>query len=359
MEHIVLRGGNMLYRPKFTITNKITSAISKIERARGFFDAINLSKELLLQLQNRALVLEAYHTTHIEGTQLTLEQSKKVVRGESIENANPDDIQEVKNYTYAFNLVSEYLNDGSPITESLIREIHKKLVYQVRGNTAAPGEYRKIQNYVVNSKTQEIIYTPPPAYEIGIMMQELIEYINKVTDINDIIISGIAQFQLVHIHPFLDGNGRTARLLSTLYLYKKGYDFKKLFTLSEYYDRNRLKYYEAIQSVRNNDMDMTEWLEYFIHALASQISEIQQKSATFTKYEYLKENHKLSERQINVIMYIIEFGEINIRIYETLYPKVSKRTLQRELKELVDIDLLEVKGNTNNRIYTLKLMTNI
>ena len=176
---------------------------------------------------------------------------------------------------YAFNLVSEYLNDGSPVTESLIREIHKKLVYQVRGNTAAPGEYRKIQNYVVNSKTQEIIYTPPPAYEIGIMMQELIEYINKVTDINDIIISGIAQFQLVHIHPFLDGNGRTARLLSTLCLYKKGYDFKKLFTLSEYYDRNRLKYYEAIQSVRNNDMDMTEWLEYFIHALASQISEIQ------------------------------------------------------------------------------------
>ena len=104
---------------------------------------------------------------------------------------------------------------------------------------------------------------------------------------------------------------------------------------------------------------MTEWLEYFTHALASQISEIQQKSATFTKYEYLKENHKLSERQINTIMYTIEFGEINIRIYKTLYPEVSKRTLQRELKKLVDIDLLEVKGNTSNRIYTLKLMTNI
>ena len=121
-------------------------------------------------------------------------------------------------------------------------------------------------------------------------MQELIEYINQVTDISDIIIAGIAQFQLVHIHPFLDGNGRTARLLSTLCLYKKGYDFKKLFTLSEYYDRNRLKYYEAIQSVRKNNMDMTQWLEYFTNALSSQITEIQQKSATFTKYEHLKEN---------------------------------------------------------------------
>jgi Fic family protein len=359
MGHIVLKGKNMQYRPKFKITNKITTAIGKIERARGFFDAINLSQELLLQLQNRALVLEAYHTTHIEGTQLTLEQSKKVVRGEQIEGANPDDIQEVKNYTYAFNLVSEYLNDGSPVTESLIREIHKKLVCQVRGNAAAPGEYRKIQNYVVNSKTEEIIYTPPPAYEVGIMMQELIEYINKVTDSSDIIIAGIAQFQLVHIHPFLDGNGRTARLLSTLCLYKKGYDFKKLFTLSEYYDRNRLKYYEAMQSVRNNDMDMTAWLEYFTDALASQISEIQQKSATFTKYEHLKENHRLSERQINVINYIMEFGEINIRIYEILSPNVSKRTLQRELKELVDMNLLDVKGSTNNKIYTLKLVTNL
>jgi Fic family protein len=350
---------NMKYTAEFKITNKITSAISKIERARGFFDAINLSKELLGQLQNRALILEAYHTTHIEGTQLTLDQSKRVVRGEVIENANPDDIQEVKNYTYAFNLVSEYLNDGSPVTESLIREIHKKLVYQVRGNAAAPGEYRKIQNYVVNSKTQEIIYTPPPVYEIGIMMQELIEYINQVTDISDIIIAGIAQFQLVHIHPFLDGNGRTARLLSTLCLYKKGYDFKKLFTLSEYYDRNRLKYYEAIQSVRKNNMDMTQWLEYFTNALSSQITEIQQKSATFTKYEHLKENNKLSARQISLINYIIEFGEINIKIYESLCLEASKRTLQRELKELLDMNLLDAKGHTNNRIYTLKLVTNL
>lgn len=83
-----------------------------------------------------------------------------------------------------------------------------------------------------------------------------------------VLIAGIAQFQLVHIHPFLDGNGRSARLLSTLYLYKTGYDFKRLFTISEYYDRDRSNYYKAIQAVREKDMNMTSWLEYFVNGLA-------------------------------------------------------------------------------------------
>ncbi len=120
----------------------------------------------------------------------------------------------------------------------------------MRGDAATPGDYRNIQNYVVNSKTKEVIYTPPAVFEAPQLMHELIDWINLDTEIHPVLMSGIAQFQLVHIHPFLDGNGRTARLLSTLCLYQRGYDFKKLFTISEYYDRNRTDYYEAIQSVR-------------------------------------------------------------------------------------------------------------
>ena len=81
-------------------------------------------------------------------------------------------------------------------------------------------------------------------------MAELVEWLNCVRDVHSVLISGVAQFQLVHIHPFLDGNGRTSRLLSTLCLYRAGYDFKRLFTLSEYYDRDRPAFYRTIQSVR-------------------------------------------------------------------------------------------------------------
>jgi Fic family protein len=234
-------------RPIFTITNCITAKLTHIERARGFLEAATLSDNWIREMGNRALVLEAHHTTHIEGTKLTLEQAKRLWQGESVPEADPDDARELLNYRKAFDFVSEYLKRGDPITEGLVREIHKRLVEGVRGGLAAPGEYRKIQNYVVNSVTGETIYTPPPAYDVPIMMAELVNYLNSETEIHPVLMSGIAQFQLVHVHPFLDGNGRTSRLLSTLCLYRAGYDFKRLFTISEYYDRDRTEFYRAIE----------------------------------------------------------------------------------------------------------------
>jgi Fic family protein len=171
------------FKPIFTITNRITSGLTRIERARGFLEAATLSEDWIREMGRRALVLEAYHTTHIEGTRLTLDQAERLLAGNLVPEADPDDARELLNYLKAFDFVSEYLASGDPITEGLIREIQ--------------------------------------------------------------------------IHPFLDGNGRTSRLLSTLYLYRAGYDFKRLFTISEYYDRDRSAFYRAIQSVREHGMDMT------------------------------------------------------------------------------------------------------
>jgi Fic family protein len=156
----------MIFKPKFTITNPIQAAITKIERARGFLDAAKLSEDWVSAMQTRALILEAHHTTHIEGSELTLEQAEKILTGQKVKEVKPDDAKELLNYREAFDLVAEYLGKGEPVTEGLIREIHKKLVKDVRGNTATPGEYRKSQNYVVNSKTKDVIYTPPPPHEV-------------------------------------------------------------------------------------------------------------------------------------------------------------------------------------------------
>lgn len=195
----------------------------------------------------RALILEAHHTTHIEGTQLTLEQAQRLMRGETVPAADPDDVRELLNYRQAAELVSAYLESGSPITEGLIREIHQRLVTGVRGDRAMPGQ---------------------------------------------------SQFQLVHIHPFVDGNGRSSRLLSTLCLYRAGYDFKRLFTISEYYDRDRPAFYAAIQGVRDGGMDLTGWLEFFVEGLA-----------------------------------------------------VNRRSLQRDLKGLLEKGLLLAEGATNRLTY--------
>jgi Fic family protein len=345
-----------MFKPKLSITNAITHDLTSIERARGFLEAASLSDEWVAKMQSQALILEAHHTTHIEGTQLTFEQSEQLWEGRHLAAVNPDDAKELLNYRKAFDLVSAYIGDGEPITEGLIREIHKRLVEDVRGNSATPGEYRKIQNYVVNSKTKDVIYTPPPAFEVPQMMRELVEWTNKEEEIHPVLISGIAQFQLVHIHPFLDGNGRTARLFSTLCLYQRGYNFKKLFTISEYYDRNRVDYYQAIQSVREHDMDMTGWVEYFVHGLSTQLQEVKSLGKQAIEQDVMAKQHHLSDRQKSAIEYILKHDGISIQQFESICPDVTRRTLQRELKELVAKDIVTISGATTNLIYQMKVL---
>lgn len=345
----------MSFTPKFNITNAITASLVKIERTRGFLDAARLSDEWIAKMQAKTLILEAHYTTHIEGTHLSLDQSELLLTGHQIENADPEDVRELLNYKSAFELVSDYLESGEAIREGLIREIHKRLVEGVRGNSATPGEYRKIQNFVANSKTKEIIYTPPPAFQVPLMMSELVDWLKLEQEINPVLVAGIAQFQFVHIHPFLDGNGRSARLLSTLYLYKTGYDFKRLFTISEYYDRDRSNYYKAIQSVRENNMDMTVWLEYFVNGLATQLLEMQHRGQKVMKLDILAMQHNLSKREKDAMNEALNEEGLSIKELQLLFPETSKRTLQRELKHLFDLGLLKIEGATNDRRYFANL----
>ncbi|NGX60554.1 MAG: Adenosine monophosphate-protein transferase SoFic [Chlamydiae bacterium] len=344
----------MPFQPKFTISVPITRALTAIERTRGFLEAAQLSSAWVAKMQARALVLEAHHTTHIEGTHLNLDQSERLIAGEEMGWVDSEDVKELLNYRKAFDFVAECVLSQGVFTEGLIREIHKRLVEGVRGDSALPGKYRTIQNYVANSVTKEVIYTPPPAYEVPILMGELVDWIQKEQILPPVLVAGIAQFQLVHIHPFLDGNGRTARLLSTLCLYRSGYDFKRLFTISEYYDRNREDYYKAIQSVRNENMDMTKWLTYFTTALEDQMQEIQLKGSLAMKMDILALQHKLSERQTRVLEHLLaREGNFTIHEYEALFPGINRRTLQRDIADLIAKGLILQEGSTRATYYRL------
>jgi len=334
------------FAPKFSITHSTTAALTRIERARGFLEAAKLSEDWIRRMGERALVLEAHHTTHIEGTRLTLEQSERLWAGKRVPEADPEDTRELLNYRAAFELVSEYLGRGSPITEGLIREIHKRLVARVRGGSAAPGEYRRVQNFVVNSATREVVYTPPPAHDVPILMGELVSWLNEERDVHPVLVSGLAQFQLVHIHPFLDGNGRTSRLLSTLCLYRAGYDFKRLFTISEYYDRDRAAFYRALQGVRERGMDLTGWLEFFTEGLATQLDEVKSRGERAIRLDLLAKRHELSARQALALGHALEHGSLAIQEYHRLRPKDDRRTLQRDLKVLVEKGLLRERGTS-------------
>lgn len=344
--------------PHFTITNAIAGGLAQIERTRGFLDAATLSEAWLRRMSERALLLEAHHSTHIEGTRLTLDQSARLLAGETVPSANADDVRELLNYRAAFDLVSDYLNSGDPITEGLIREIHRRLVQGVRGGSARPGEYRLAQNYVVNAATGAILYTPPPPGDVPALMHDLVAWLNTPSAIHPVLVGGIAQYQLVHIHPFLDGNGRTSRLLSTLYLFRAGYDFRRLFTLSEFYDRDRPAFYRAIRAVDLGGLDLTPWLEYFVSGLDTQLAEVKERGRQAILVDVAAQEHSLNARQAEVLRGLATEGQLTIRDLEQRFPGVARRTLQRDLKLLVAQGLVsddEAPATDPNRRYRLNL----
>jgi len=181
---------------------------------------------------------------------------------------------------------------------------------------------------------------------VPVMMAELVDWLNREQELHPVLLSGIAQFQLVHIHPFLDGNGRTSRLLSTLCLYRAGYDFKRLFTISEYYDRGRPAFYQAIQSVRESGMDMTGWLEYFVEGLTTQLAEVRQRGEQSIQRDVLVKEHSLSDRQAKALGHILEHESLTIQDFERLCPEVNRRSLQRDLKAMVDKGVLIEKATS-------------
>ncbi|MDA3864830.1 MAG: Fic family protein [Deltaproteobacteria bacterium] len=341
-------------QPKFQITNSMTCNIAAIERVRGFFEAVDLNSEWIKIYSQKALSKEAHHTTHIEGTQLTWQQADAIWNGKQLEDADQEDVRELLNYRTAFEYVSKHIDNENPVTEKFIRKIHYKLVDKVRSGKAAPGIYRKIPNYVINSTTKKVIYTPPPAQKIPDMMSQLVKWLNYEENIHPLLISGIAQFWLVHIHPFLDGNGRTSRLLSTAVLYGSGYDFKRLFSLSEYYDRNRRNFYKSLQSVRENNLDMTLWLEYYLKGLNVQLNELKLFGEKMIRKDNLVRKYKLNERQNLALEYIINNGDLSITEYQNLCPQVNRRTLQRDLAKLTNKQIITEQGKTNNKIYLIK-----
>jgi len=333
-----------MFRPKFKITNKINKCLLEIERARGFLDAANLKDDWIQSMQSEALIIESHYSTHIEGTELTLSQAQKILKGRAVKGIKQDDRQELLNYKAAMDFVSKYLGVKEEITEDLIKQIHAILVKDVRGGTLEPGKYRKVQNYIINSSTREVIYTPPPYTKIPKLMSEFVGWLNRKSEISPVLVAGIGQFQFVDIHPFLDGNGRTARVLCSLILYQNGYDFKRLFSLSEYYDLNRNRYYDAIQSVREQNDDMTQWLEYFTEGLMKQLKEVKQKGEKAIKKDIISQNaeqFRLNDRQQKILNYFLDVNSASVDEIKQEFDFV-RRTIQRDLSKLVELGLLKV-----------------
>lgn len=356
-----------MYSPKFSITNRILKHIGIIEACREVVDHAPLLPYYEKEFQKDALVRTVHHGTHIEGNELNLTQAEQAMFGQEIV-ARERDIQEVINYRKVMEHIEELRidlpagqagNGEMRIDEEFIKDLHTVIVEKILAPERA-GVYRTTQVVVRNSTTGEVTFTPPVALGVPYQVRELVEFINKISseEIHPVLKSGMVHYELVRIHPFVDGNGRVARVLSTFILFQSGYDIRRFFSLEEYFDRDALTYYDSLQSVEKNNGDLTFWLEYFTQGLAIELTKIKEKVEKISVDGRLRERLggkpvMLTERQLKIVEYIQKTGYLANNGFKALFPLVSEDTVLNELKSLIKHGIVKKQGSTKAAKYVM------
>lgn len=350
-----------MYQPKFSISNNILKYIGIIEGAREVIQNAPLVPAWERKFQEDAMVRQVHHGTHLEGNALNFTEAAQVVAGNNVVG-RPRDIQEVINYRNVIDFIGELStpeSDSVQITTELILKLHKLTTDRLLPDEKS-GKYRSTQVVIKNSETGEVSFRPPAALEVPVLMDNLLAWLNTGSlDVHPVLISGISQYEMVRIHPFVDGNGRVARSIATLALYQKGYDIRRFFSMEEYYDKNAAGYYEALQSVGKRDGDLTQWLEYFTEGLAIELTRIKERIQKLSTDIHLKEKLGgkqvyLTERQIKIVEHIQSIGYMQNKMFAQLFPMISEDTMLREIADLIEKGILVKKGKTKGARYVLK-----
>ncbi len=334
--------------------------IGIIEAAKQFIDHAPLLPYYEKKFRDDAMLRAAHHGTHLEGNELNITQAERVLQGESVV-ARERDVQEVINYRKAMEFIAS-LHTGTQkekIDEDLVLKLHSLTVERTL-DPEKTGKFRQTQVVIRNSFTGEVSFRPPEASLVKGQIDNLFAFVNSATndDIHPILKSGVVHYEFVRIHPFVDGNGRVGRCLSTLILYQEDYDIRKFFSLEEYFDKHAAEYYGALQSVTKNNGDQTEWLEFFLESLAVELTKVKEKVERISIDGHIKEKLGgapllLSERQLKIIEYLQATGYLQNSAFKQLFPFVSEDTVLNELKNLIESGIVKKVGKTKAAKYVM------
>lgn len=358
-----------MYFPRFEITNKVLKNIGTIEACKEAIENSPLIPAYEKKFKNEMAVRTIYHATHLEGSGLTLNEAQRIVDGEKIA-AGEREVQEVINYRNVLRYLEEVGKEAEkdPVftfKESQLLRIHSLVVERVIAKADA-GKFRNVQVVLKNSGNGEVVFRPPPAPEVPFYVEELLNWLNqtKGQEIHPVFCAGIGLYFLYTVHPFIEGNGRTARGFANLVLFVRGYGVKRLFSLEEYFDSHSQEYYQALSASDKThshlfQRDLTPWLEFFTLALAAELARVKETVKKISVDSKLKDilggkQVVLSERQVSLMEYIEEYGEIKMADAKEIVPMVSGDTLLRDLMDLIKKGILRKKGSTKKAIYLLR-----
>ncbi len=262
------------FKPCYVITPEIMHCLTRIELAKERVSHLPLTPTVLTSLRETARLYTTHYSTMIEGNRLSPGEVEIILKHEGHFSGRERDEHEVKGYYAALTQLEKWVAQGAGVTERKIQTLHA-LVMGGGRTKIMPTKYREGQNVIRDGRTKTIVYMPPEAKEVSLLMQAMVRWINKNNTLPCPLVAGMAHYQFATIHPYYDGNGRTARLLTTLILHLGGYDLKGLYSLEEYYARDLGAYYAAISVGDSHnyymgraEAEVTGWVEYFIKGMA-------------------------------------------------------------------------------------------
>lgn len=276
----------MTFEPKFTITPRVATLLMRIEAARQAVQDLPITPGVLASLRETARLYATHYSTLIEGNRLTQFEVSRVIEANQHFPGRERDEKEVLGYYAALDQVEKLARAGQAITEPHLRSLHA-LVMSAGRTRVRPTHYRDGQNVIRDSRSQRIVYLPPEAKDVPALMQALVSWLaeSEAHGLPCPLRAGIAHYQFATIHPYYDGNGRTARLLTTLVLHRGGYDLKGLYSLEEYYARELGRYYDALTIGPGHnyysgraEAEITSWVEYFCAGVADSFEKVRQQA---------------------------------------------------------------------------------
>ncbi|TRZ53429.1 Fic family protein [bacterium] len=338
-----------MFQPKYQINTSLLNNIVRIKNLIGELNEQKFSEIVLTRFEKDSYAISAFASTSIEGNPLPLTDVRKILKNTPAHIRDTE--KEILNYNKALEHLNTLVVKPKPITASFIRTV-QSMVTEGLIDKKNIGKFRSDPVVVNDPRKRQIAYIPPNASEVAALMDELVTYLEKeYNSIDPLILAGIFHKQFVVVHPFMDGNGRTARLVTKYLLARMGLDTFQLFSFENYYNQNVTKYFSSVGVLGDyydiaDKIDFTDWLVYFTDGIIDELLRVQ---------KLLKETiapSRLSEHEKIIVEYIKKHGPISISEYAKITDRAHSTQIL-DFKRLVDKKMIAKQGKGKATYYTL------
>jgi Fic family protein len=258
-----------MFDPRYRLTTYLSKTLERTALLASVLKNLPSKSPVRIKIIRDALGRDVHSSTWIEGNKLSLAQVAALVDGKDVD-AEIQQKTEVKNCIAVLRWIMKH--PKTSFTSNQILTLHARMTQGLLASDRS-GNWRKVQNYVVNAKRQ-VIFTPPNPQDVLSRMKDLLTWLSKTRQEHPIVKSAIFHHEFVAIHPFVDGNGRMARAVSQWILLQGGYDAAHSLGLDEYFAADREKYYQMINETHGMDGEYTHWIEYFAQGLLESMEKL-------------------------------------------------------------------------------------